>query len=87
MSNDRTPRWLAALLVLLALAGLGWAIVRYVQHEDPKEEDPPPVEPATKGKGKGLGGPPGLPPPPEHLRPKKPAKDGPKEPKKEPPKD
>jgi hypothetical protein len=58
MSNDRTPRWLAALLILLALAGLGWAIVRYVQHEDPKEEDPP----AEAGKkGKGLKGPPGMP--------------------------
>jgi hypothetical protein len=56
MSEDRTPRWLAALLVLLALAGLSWAIYRYATYEEPKEEDPP----ADAPKGK-LKGPPGLP--------------------------
>jgi hypothetical protein len=57
MSDDRSPRWLAALLILVALAGLGWAIVRYVQYEEPKEEDPP----AEAEKGKRLKGPPAMP--------------------------
>jgi hypothetical protein len=44
MSEDRTPRWLSALLVLIALGGLGFAIYRYVDYEKSKPE---PESPAT----------------------------------------
>ncbi len=50
MSDDRTPRWISIPLVILALGVLGFAIARYVTHEEPKEEVPV-VDPNAKGKG------------------------------------
>ena len=68
MSEDRTPRWLAAVLIAIALAGLGFAIVRYVNYEEPKEEVP--AEDPNAPKGKGLKGPPPIPLPPVPPAPK-----------------
>jgi hypothetical protein len=40
-SEERSPRWLSALLVLIALGGLGFAIYRYVDYEKSKTEPEP----------------------------------------------
>jgi len=41
--DDRSPRWLSALLVLLALGGLGFAIYRFVDYQRNKPEPEPPA--------------------------------------------
>jgi hypothetical protein len=64
MAQDRgTPLWISIPLIAIFLGGLGFAIYRYSQHEDPPQEEPPPAE-TTKGKGGKMPGPPPIPPPP-----------------------
>jgi len=64
-SEDGSPRWLAVLLVFIALGGLGLAIYRYVDYEGwqpepesstpagyeaPKGAPAPPPPPVNQGK-------------------------------------
>jgi len=61
-SDDRSPRWLSALLVLAALGGLAFAIYRYADYERNKPEPEPPAPPGDQPL-KGLPPPPPGPPP------------------------
>jgi len=51
--DDRSPRWLSALLVLAALGGLAFAIYRFVDYErnKPEPEPPPPFDGVAPGGG------------------------------------
>ena len=52
MSEER-PRWLLKIVVVvIALGGLGWAIVRYANYQPeppPPSDDPSPIVKKTKG--------------------------------------